>query len=99
MSLKNNEFQVYLPSNVKGNPRNKPYLYDTELFKPMDLPGEWDVTLINISYSHNWENLDKSYSYFILRLKKSDETKSEFEPKPIYDEVEIYNIVTNLPEF
>ena len=53
MSLENNEFQVYLPSNVKGNPRNKPYLYETELSKPMDLPGEWDVALINISYPHN----------------------------------------------
>ena len=73
MSLENNKFQVYLPSNVKGNPRNKPYLYETELSKPMDLPGKWDVPLINISYPHNWENLDKSYSYFILRLNKPDE--------------------------
>ena len=95
MSLENNEFQVYLPSNVEGNPRNKPYIYEKELSKPMDLPGEWDVALINILYPHNWENLDKSYSYFILRLKKSGETKSKFEPRPIYDEVEIYNIVTN----
>ena len=99
MSLENNEFQVYLPSNVKGNPRNKPYLYETELSKPMDLPGEWNVALINISDPHNLENLDKSYSYFILRLQKSDETKFEFEPRPIYDEVKIYNIVTKLPEF
>ena len=65
----------------------------------MDLPGEWDVALINISYPHNWENLDKSHSYFILRFNKPDETKSEFKPRPIYDEVEIYNIVTKLPEF
>ena len=99
MSLENNEFTVYLSSNVKGNPRNKPYRYETELSKPMDLPGEWNVALINISYPHNQENLDNSYSYFILRLNKQDETKSEFEPRPIYDEVEIYNIVTKLPEF
>ena len=65
----------------------------------MDLPGEWDVALINISYPHNWENLDKSYSYFILRLNKPDETKSEFEPRPIYDQVEIYNIVINYLNF
>ena len=45
MSLKNKEFKVYLPSNVKGNQRNRPYLYETELSKPMDLPGEWDVAL------------------------------------------------------
>ena len=60
------EFQVYLPSNVKGNPRNKPNHYETEHSKPLDLPGEWDVALIYISYSHNWTNLDKSYLYFYL---------------------------------
>ena len=99
MSLENNEIQVYLQSNVKGNPWNKPYLYETELSKPMDLPGKWDVALINISYPHNWKNLDMSYSYYILRLNKPDKIKSECEPRPIYDEVEIYNIVTKLPKF
>ena len=65
----------------------------------MDLVGEWNLALINISYPHNWDNLDKSCSYFILRLNKPDKTKSEFEPRQIYDKVEIYNIVTKLPEF
>ena len=64
----------------------------------MDLPGGWDVALLNISYPHNWEKLDKSHSYFILRLSKPDETKSDVEPRPIYDEVEIYKIVTKLPD-
>ena len=67
MSLMSNEFQVLQPSNVKGNPRNKPNLYETELDKPLDLPGEWDVAIINISYSHNWANLDKSHQFFLLR--------------------------------
>ena len=65
----------------------------------MDLPDEWDVALINNSYPHNWENLDKSYSYFILRLNKPDTTKSEFESRPIYDKVEIFHIISKLPEF
>ena len=87
MSFKNNEFQVYLSSNVNSNSRNKLYPYETELSKPMDLPGEWEVALINISYPNHWKNLDKSYSYFILKINKPYETKSEFEPRPIYDEV------------
>ena len=53
MSSISDEFQVLLPSNVKGNPQNKPNLYETELAKPLDLPGKWDVALINISYPHN----------------------------------------------
>ena len=69
MSSLSDDFQVLLPSNVKGNLRNKPNLYGTELAKPLDQPGEWDVTLIIISYPHNWTNLDKSYAYFLLRRK------------------------------
>ena len=53
MSSLSDEFQVLLPSNVNGNPRNKPNQYETEFAKPLDLPGEWDVALINISYPHN----------------------------------------------
>ena len=64
MSSLSDEFQVLLPNNIKGNPRNKPNLYETELAKPLDLPGEWDVALINISYPHNWTNLHKSYPFF-----------------------------------
>ena len=53
MSSLSDEFQVLLPSNVKGNPRNKPNQYETELAKPLDLPNKWDVALINISDPHN----------------------------------------------
>ena len=75
------EYQVLLPSNVKSNPRNKPNLYETELSKPLDLPGEWDVALINISYPHNWTNLDKSYPFFLLRRQFDTEDKpSHFVP-------------------
>ena len=59
MSSQSNKFQVLLPSNVKGNSKNKPSLYETELAKPLDLPGEWGVALISISYPHNSTNLDK----------------------------------------
>ena len=48
MSLLSSELHVLLQSNVKGNPRNNPDLYEPELAKPLDLPGEWDLALINI---------------------------------------------------
>ena len=44
--------------------------------------------------------MDKYYSYLLFKLKKKlDVTKSEFEPRLIYDEGEIYHIVTELPKF
>ena len=54
MSSLSHELQVLLLRNVKNNPRNKLNLYETELAKPLDLFGEWDVNLIDIFYPHNW---------------------------------------------
>ena len=67
MSSLSDEFQVLLPNNVKNNPKNKSNLYETELAKPLDFPGECDVALINISYLHNWTNLDNSYQFFYFK--------------------------------
>ena len=67
MSSLSDKFQVLLPSNVKGNPSKKPSLYETEFAKPLDLPSEWDVALMDILYPHNWTTLDMYYPYFNLR--------------------------------
>ena len=98
MSSQSDEFQVLQPSNVKGNPRNKPSLYETELAKPLDLPGEWNVALINISYPHNWTNLDKSYQYFLLRFN-TGYSDFEFVPENEKDETELYNLIQTQAQF
>ena len=67
MSSPSDEFRVLLSSNVKGDPTNKPNLFETELAKPLDLPGEWDVAFINILYPDNWTNLDKSQIFYIKK--------------------------------
>ena len=68
MSSQSDEYQVLLPSNVKGNPtkQTKPIWDGT--FKRLDLPGEWDVALNDILYPHNWINLDKYYQYCLFEL-------------------------------
>ena len=89
-----------LPSNVKGNPRNKPNLYETELAKPLDLPCEWDVALINISYPHNWTNLHKSYPFFLLRRQFDTEDKpSNFVPVAEKDQQNLYDVITKVNMF
>ena len=60
------EFQVTLASNVKSNARNKPADFATALARPLDLPGEWEVALIDLTYPHNWVNLDKPIYLAIL---------------------------------
>ena len=69
MSSLSDEFQIVLLSNVGCNPRNKPNQYETALAKPLDLPGKWDVALIDIAYPHNWTNLVKTYQLFLVKKK------------------------------
>ena len=92
------DFQVLLPSNVKGTPRNKPNLYKTDFAKPLDFPGEWDVALINISYPENWTNLDKYYQYFILRQPIKG-VNSEFVPENETDLTDLYNLILKQAQF
>ena len=95
MSSLSEEFQVLLPSNVKGNPRNKPNQYETELAKPLDLSGEWDVALINISYPHNWTNLVKPYQFFIMRMRSAENADDvKHAPDPTNDEQDRFAAVT-----
>ena len=65
MSL-NNEFQVTLPSKVQSNSRNKPWQFETLLPIKLDLPGNWEVALIDIAYPHNWTNFDIAYELLLL---------------------------------
>ena len=65
MSL-GDQFQVTLPSNVKGNDKNRNGQYETTLFTPLDLPGDWEVALIDITYPHTWINLNKEYHMAVL---------------------------------
>ena len=97
MSSLSDEFLVLLPSNVKGNPWNKPNLYETELAKSLDLPGEWDVALINISNPHNWPNLDMSYPFFLLRRQlDTEDVPSNFVPDAEKDQQDLHDVITIL---
>ena len=74
MSSESDEFQVMLLSNVKGNPRTKLNHYETEIAKPLDLPGVWDVAVIDISDPPNWTNLVKPYQFSIMRMHSAENT-------------------------
>ena len=95
MSSISDEFQFLLQSNLKGISINKPSLYKTELAKPLDLPGEWYVALIDILYPHIWKKLDKSYPYLILKIKNDDETFN-FEPDDKKDQRNLYDVMNIL---
>ena len=58
MSLRD-EFSVTLPSNVTGLNTNTPGAFETTLAYPLELPGTWEVSLIDITYPHTWLDLEK----------------------------------------
>ena len=98
MSSLSEEFQVLLPNNVKGNPRNKPNQYETELAKPLDLPGEHYVALINILYPHNWTNFNKLYQYFLLR-QPIEGVNFEFATENKKDQTDFYDLISKQAQF
>ena len=66
MSWLSDDFLDTLLSNVKGNPRNTYIQYETTLAKFLDLSGEWEVVLINLSYPHKWLVFYKPKQYLIM---------------------------------
>ena len=55
----NSEFQVTLASNVLSDAKNSPNSFETKLARPVDLNGDWEVALIDITFPHEWYQ----YSY------------------------------------
>ena len=76
MSL-GDQFLVTLPSNVKGSDKTRPGQYETTLATPLDLPGEWEVALIDMTYPHTWINLSKEYYLAVLTIFREDEKEQK----------------------
>ena len=67
------------------------------LAKPLDLPGEWDVALINILCSHNWTILNKSYPFCLLRRQfDTEDEPSNFVPDAEKTQQDLYDVITKV---
>ena len=76
MSL-GDQFQMTLPSNVKGHDKNTQEQYETTHATLLDLPGELKVALIDITYPHSWINLNKEYHLSVLTFFNDDEKEQK----------------------
>ena len=94
MSL-GDEFQVTLASNVKSNARNKPADFETALARPLDLPGEWEMALIDLSYPHNRMNLDKPLNIAVLTNPTNDFSVMVLDTSPHAEVQELYRSLTS----
>ena len=59
------EFQVTLASNVISSVKNSPTSFVNDLARPLELNGEWEVALIDITYTHEWFTLHQDYEFAI----------------------------------
>ncbi len=61
MMFQSGDFQVTLPSNACPNlfPTNRPQSYKTRLAIPLELHGQWQVSIMEIQYPRDWFNLQK----------------------------------------
>ena len=74
------EIYVTLPSNVSRSvfKTNTPSNYKTKLRAPLDLPGEWEVALIDIQYPHKWNNFKKECNiYFLIQCEMGEPAMKE----------------------
>ena len=64
MAVDAGEFYVTLPSNSSFDyyPDNTLNDFTTKLFKPIDLSGEWEVALTEISFPHSFYNVNAPYN-------------------------------------
>ena len=76
------EIYVTLPSNVSSSifPDNKPSNYKTQLNVPLELPGEWEVALVDIQYPHSWPNFKQDCDvHFTIYGQNLNWTEAELE--------------------
>lgn len=99
MSLRD-QFQITLPSNVKGNVMNKPGLYETMLATPLELHGEWEVGIMDISYPHNWSNIERKYHMAVLTVfDGEDEEDQMYHVKANVETEALLDGIMNLESF
>ena len=98
MSL-GDEFYVSLPSNVPGHPNNVTEQYETTLARPLDLPGIWEVALIDINIPHTWMNLDKDYTVTIAIEADDSDENMEFHIRDKKQSISLINVAKDLSRF
>ena len=77
-----NAFYLMLPSDASMNvfPNNTLSSYITRLPRPIELPGRWEVGLVEIQYPHTWFNVSKDvYRRFVIgKLRAPGESEEEY---------------------
>ena len=75
---------VTLIADIHANSNCSESAFTTKLARPFNLLGQWRVSVINISYSHQWTTIYKDLTYAILF--STIHTNSEYDYYSILDQ-------------
>ena len=57
---------VTLIADIQTNPTCSESAFTTKLARPMNLPGQWRVSIMDISYPHQWTTIHCDLTYAVL---------------------------------
>ena len=96
--MSNDQFYLRLPSNssLENYPQNTLAEYITQLPRPIQLDGEWEVALVEIQYPRTWNNVrdDRSQPWLYIRPASGKPWNAEKVPYGFYTDVDA--LTTNI---
>ena len=57
---------VSLIGNIHANTGNTEAAFTTKLARPLNLPGQWRVSIMDISYPHQWTTIHRDLTYAVM---------------------------------
>ena len=64
--------QVTLIADIQSNTNNTAAAFTTKLARPLNLPGQWRASIMDISYPHQWSKIHHDWTYGVLLLGYRD---------------------------
>ena len=60
---------VTLLADIKSNKNKSESSFTTKLARPLNLPGEWRASIMDISYPHQWTTIHQDLPYAVMMSK------------------------------
>ena len=57
---------VSLIGNIRANTNNTETAFTTKLARPLNLPGQWRVSIMDILYPHHWTTIHRDLTYAVM---------------------------------
>ena len=78
---------VTLIADIKSNTNNTDSAFTTKLARPLNLPGQWRASIMDISYPHQWTTIHHDLTYAVLFVVKQA-LKPEYDHNAILDPIQ-----------